>query len=61
MPTTSVPGVIVIEEAIAMISRSVVARSGYSTIAGELRVRGLYTPAATAKEPFTISPRIHST
>lgn len=58
MPTTSVPGVIVIEDAIAVISKSDRQRSGSSTIAGVAPSPGVKVSCATAQEPLATSTTI---
>jgi len=51
IPRTSVPGVMVIEEVIAVISKSERHRSGYSTMAGRTLLPGVNASAATRKAP----------
>ncbi|OLT18110.1 hypothetical protein BJF80_02205 [Serinicoccus sp. CUA-874] len=55
MPTVMVPGVMVMEEAMVLISRSVSQCSGSATMAGDMR-----SPGVTTSTPIRSAPRITS-
>ncbi len=55
MPTVMVPGVMVIEDAIVVTSKSVVHRSGSSTIIGVAPLPGVKASTATVTAPESTS------